>query len=80
MAGYRASPDSRTIPIVPAQSPPVPAKWDSLRDGLLECRMLPLAPSLHHSMPVETQNSFCSGSDILTQRVPPKLCTPSSIR
>jgi transposase len=29
---------------------------------------------------VETQNSFCSGSDILTHRVPPKLCTPSSMR
>jgi len=35
---------------------------------------------LYHSTPVETQNSFRSGSDILTHRVPPKLCTPSSMR
>jgi hypothetical protein len=40
-----------------------------------------LAASLpYHSTPVETQNSFCSGSDILTQRVPPRLCTPLSMR
>ena len=26
---------------------------------------------LYHSTPVETQNSSCSGSDILTHRVPP---------
>ena len=36
--------------------------------------------TLYHSMPVERQNSFCSGSDILTHRVPSKLCTPSSMR
>lgn len=41
--------------------------------GSLEC------PD-YHSTPVETQNSFCSGSDILTHRVPPKLCTDSSMR
>ena len=38
------------------------------------------AAHLYHSTPVETQNSFCSGSDILTHRVPPKLCTPWSMR
>ena len=43
-------------------------------------RMVPAASSLYHLTPVETQNSFCSGSAILTHRVPPKLCGLSSMR
>ena len=45
------------------------------QDGCLHA-----ASSIYHSMPVETQNSFWSGSDILNHRVPPNLCTPSSMR
>jgi hypothetical protein len=55
------------------QRPPTSAKnrWRNIGD---------LVTKPYHSTPVETQNSFCSGSDILTHRVPAKLCTPSSMR
>ena len=49
----------------------------ALTDAAQRCRRAAVS---YHSTPVETQNSFCSGSDILTHWVPPKLCTPSSTR
>jgi hypothetical protein len=68
------------------RGPTYPVLGDRLTRGTmrgppLSCvRDMATSLTIHHSTPVLTQNSFCSRSDILTHRVPPKLCTFSSMR